>query len=548
MSVLAAFYSTWADARGTFGQGVPDDGSRFDRSADLRHLKTRVDGAAPGARWRGSAALAYGDANREHARVFERLAGLDQKLSGEVRNAANLVVAGRQNLDSVRSWVSAMAATIPDDESGRMMTALLANRGLTRVAEVVQKTNGDMAEVGRRILALKGDYEANQMQRFAGLPRDVKTDRVDAPTLIPKDPKEFRRFWVQLTPAQRDKLWEQDHKIGSHPGMPFGDDTIRGRDHYNRRYLAELRQLKQAEANRLQAQYNKLAEKIYLGDKSERTGRELAATGAALREARHQLDGYNNVQATLDKSDGVPRHLAMLDDRGHAAVSLGNPDNASRNAIFVPGTGQDMTRFEASDAKSLAMYNAALAADPSLASGDVAVTTWMGYDRPMNLLEAAFPDRAHNGGSALTTFLDGLHASHNGPPAIDTVIGHSYGSTLVGGAATGDNQLAADNVIAVGSPGMLTERAGELNLEPDAQVYAMTAANDIIGLAADLTLGADPWAGEYGATRLATDPGPPAKGVFPSVEAHSSYWDPGNPGLANMGAVIAGVPPEQIAD
>jgi len=34
----------------------------------------------------------------------------------------------------------------------------------------------------------------------------------------------------------------------------------------------------------------------------------------------------------------------------------------------------------------------------------------------------------------------------------DTVIGHSYGSTLVGGAAGGGNHLAADNVIAVASP------------------------------------------------------------------------------------------------
>jgi len=27
---------------------------------------------------------------------------------------------------------------------------------------------------------------------------------------------------------------------------------------------------------------------------------------------------------------------------------------------------------------------------------------------------------------------------------------------------------------------------------------------------------------------------------LPSVEAHSSYWDPGNPALTNMGRVIVG--------
>jgi hypothetical protein len=85
-----------------------------------------------------------------------------------------------------------------------------------------------------------------------------------------------------------------------------------------------------------------------------------------------------------------------------------------------------------------------------------------------DLLQSASPDRAINGGAALATYLDGMHASHVGPAAIDTVIGHSYGSTLVGGAATGGNHLAADNVIAVGSSGMLAQDASDLSLETGA--------------------------------------------------------------------------------
>ena len=34
--------------------------------------------------------------------------------------------------------------------------------------------------------------------------------------------------------------------------------------------------------------------------------------------------------------------------------------------------------------------------------------------------------------------------------------------------------------------------------------------------------------------------------VLPTVEAHSSYWSPGNVALRNMGAVIAGQPPPVI--
>lgn len=251
------------------------------------------------------------------------------------------------------------------------------------------------------------------------------------------------------------------------------------------------------------------------------TGSELTSAAETLRESRHALDGYDAVR--------------------------GAPDKATRAAIFVPGTGQDMATFDGSDNKSLKMYQATLAAAPTLGPNDVSVTTWMGYDRPMDLIEAADPEHAANGGSALDTFLDGMHASHDGPPAIDTVIGHSYGSTLVGGAATGGGHLAAENVIAVGSPGMLTSHASDLNLEANANVYSITARNDIIHAATGMTLGADPFATDFGATRLDASPGPTWGPGLPSVPAHSSYWDPGNPALENMGAIIAGRPPTHLA-
>ncbi|BCI90493.1 hypothetical protein NIIDMKKI_56990 [Mycobacterium kansasii] len=124
------------------------------------------------------------------------------------------------------------------------------------------------------------------------------------------------------------------------------------------------------------------------------------------------------------------------------------------------------------------------------------------------------------------------------------MIGHSYGSTEVGAAATGGHHLDVNNVIAVGSPGMLSHHAGDLNLDAGATVYGMRARNDIIEMVTDLTLGHDPAASEFGGTRLVAAPGPSSDpvGLTPSVAAHSSYWDYDNPALRNMGAVIAGVP------
>ena len=251
----------------------------------------------------------------------------------------------------------------------------------------------------------------------------------------------------------------------------------------------------------------------------------------------------------MNSTAGPKRYLGLLDEFGHGAVSIANPDTARRNAIFVPGTGQDLTRLTFSDEKALAMYTAALAADPGLEPGDVSVTTWMGYDRPMDLSRAAFPQPAYSGADRLDAFENGQRASHVGPPSVDTVIGHSYGSTVVGAAAAGGRHLDADNVIAVGSPGMLVDRAGRLNLHPGGNVYVMRAAHDMIsmgGIVTEWTLGADPTAPGFGAQRLAADPGPAGPFGLPSVAAHSSYWLAGNKALENFGAVIAGVPPPHV--
>ncbi|WP_307857281.1 alpha/beta hydrolase [Mycobacterium sp. SM1] len=137
------------------------------------------------------------------------------------------------------------------------------------------------------------------------------------------------------------------------------------------------------------------------------------------------------------------------------------------------------------------------------------------------------------------------HRASRGLPSRPT-IGHSYGSTVVGAAASGGHHLGANNVIAVGSPGMLVGHAGDLSLDSGGQVYAMRAQNDIIGvagIATEWTLGPEPDTPGFGAIRLQADPGPAGPLGVPSVAAHSSYWDPGNKALLNMGAIIAGKPP-----
>jgi len=106
-------------------------------------------------------------------------------------------------------------------------------------------------------------------------------------------------------------------------------------------------------------------------------------------------------------------------------------------------------------------------------------------------------------------------------------------------------QLDANNLIAVGSPGMLVDHASDLHLDPGGHVYAMRAENDIIaaGGTTQWTLGPEPDKQSFCAIHLRADPGPAWALGLPSIDAHSSYWSPENPALANMGSIIAGEPP-----
>ncbi len=369
-------------------------------------------------------------------------------------------------------------------------------------------------------------------------------------TPLPADPKAFNDLWTTLTPEEKDWLYGRDHNIGNHPGMPWaGDHSNPGADYYNQRHLAELQHNAQAEVDQLARDHPGWAAGQVPNPKGNpAVYRQWQDWKSTWNTANHTLNGYSSVQKSLQPVDNIPRYLGLIDDQGHAAISIGNPDNAWRVATLVPGTGQDLTAFEGATMKSAAMHDAAVLADKSL-KGHLAVATWMGYDRPMDLTEAASDSYARNGAGALDDYLAGIQAAHTGPPSIDTVIGHSYGSTLVGAAGADGHHLAAENVIAVGSPGMLVGSASDLSLDPGGHVYAARAQHDIIHLVSGAALGPNPTWDGFGAVEIAAAPGPafgPEILNLPTVTAHSSYWDPGNPALRNMGNVIAGQPPTQI--
>ena len=450
----------------------------------------------------------YGQLKGRFATAADEYGRDAAKATAAVATSASETTRARGDFSSAVSSLNSRLAGMQGPAQGPVVSATTATLGrlVETVNAVVQRPVNvpQMVQVG---------------WPHGGFLRDPSGGRTAPPT----NPYEFKKWWDSLTPDQRDEWYARDPSIGNSAGMPFVD-----RDKYNRRHLAELIRKEEERVARLKA------------SAPRGPGRGLSKVTKELEESERTLAGYRELERALSRTDG-PRFLGYLDDAGRGAVSIQNPDTAKYHATFIPGTGQDLSRFEGSDLKSLAMQRAGvLALGRGGSPGDVSVTTWMGYDRPMGLGQAASTSWANNGAADLRTFQTGLRASHEGAPSINTVIGHSYGSTVIGAAASGGHALDANNVVAVGSPGMIVDNASGLHLADGGRVFATQAQNDVIRVATGWTLGPAPVSPDFGARVFDADAGPKTLGAFWSVDAHSSYWSNGNKALDGIGKVIVG--------
>jgi hypothetical protein len=240
---------------------------------------------------------------------------------------------------------------------------------------------------------------------------------------------------------------------------------------------------------------------------------------------------------------------------GRAVVALGDPDRADNILTQVPGMTADLASYggELSRAERVAVRAAQL--DPSVSTSAV---MWLDYDAPDFVDEAAGASRAEAGADGLRRFQEGLRATHDGGPAHQTVLGHSYGSLVVGRAAAGPG-LDADSVVFVGSPGVGVDSAAQLHVPSD-QIWSTTSRSDIIQYAAVaprsviedvFTAVTMPVIGPAVAFATPEDelwfgrnPSDPAFGarVFGSQPdaGHLGYWDPGRPALDAITSITLG--------
>jgi len=259
------------------------------------------------------------------------------------------------------------------------------------------------------------------------------------------------------------------------------------------------------------------------------------------------------LQGRLAAADAYLLGLST-DGRGRAIVAMGDPDTADNVVTYVPGLGGSLDAGVDETARAGHLFTAAQRVAPGRRTS---VITWLGYDAPGSLLDAAQLDDARQAAPDLHRFQVGLRATHLGAASHNTLVGLSYGSTVVGMTGHGPG-LVADDVILVGSPGTTVAHAADLGLDPT-HVWASTAKHDVINAAAaprealrpdllpllrpligehtdQLWFGPSPAGHAFGAHVFTSAPGSPLN----PIHAHVAYFDDGNPALTDMADVAVG--------
>ena len=231
---------------------------------------------------------------------------------------------------------------------------------------------------------------------------------------------------------------------------------------------------------------------------------------------------------------------------GAAAIAIGNPDTAPNTAVLVDGSGSGVCAGTLTDTDGLRLYEESIRADWAK---QTAVVMWVGYDAPNTVFDPGMyePNAARTGGRLLAADVNALGVTHQGAPAHMTVVGHSYGSTVVSDAAT--YGMRTNDVVLVGSPG--TDRAhsaADFHLSPGGHLYVGAASGDAVtwsparvrpGLIGPTLggLGDDPSVDGFGSTRFKAEvPGYTANPIYD----HLHYFDDGSESLFSISDVVSG--------
>ncbi|MBX6750527.1 MAG: hypothetical protein IRY85_12815 [Micromonosporaceae bacterium] len=442
--------------------------------------------ARVGAAGQGTALAVAADRVGTEVRAVGGAVGPARRIAQALLRHADALAALQRHLDAVLATARSTGLTV-DLVSGTVTAAGPA--GVAPWRATVDAVRDELAEIlaqARRLDAATAvavgcsppDQRASEPDQWAAGDAS-RLDRATVQRQADRAPADVAAWWRSLSPHQREwALRDHPDLIGHLDGIPAVD-----RDRANRTHLDHL-----------------VAQ---------------AAAPAGLRAVRDQLAATPEAYLLLIDGSGD----------GRVAVALGAPDHARHTALFVPGVGTDLLDIHGELARTATLRR--VADQTTVAHGDVSVVYWLGYDPPDSLLDGWREGPSRDGGAALTRFADGLRASHVGGPSHVTALGHSYGSTVVAeGARAGG--LRVDDIVVVGSPGLHSDHARELNLDPR-HVWVGRSATDEIRFVPGPIHGREPADPGFGANRFVTD-----------TSGHSGYWRPDSDSLLNQAYIVTG--------
>ena len=209
----------------------------------------------------------------------------------------------------------------------------------------------------------------------------------------------------------------------------------------------------------------------------------LAETGSDAG-SRRRIAFYRSLLGEIDDPAGsgrIPRRIVAFDPGRASLIELNGDLTTARSvAVFVPGVNTTMEGSAANTATARRFVSAT--------GGDVAMITFLGGPFPQVhnpadvLFDAADARYALDMAPRLVAFTEDVDRRVSDGVAV-TVIGHSYGGSIVGTAET--LGLTSDRTVFLGAAGagVGVDDAGDWhNRNPNVVRYSMTAPGDFIEL------------------------------------------------------------------
>ncbi len=401
-----------------------------------------------------------------------------------------------------------------------------------------------------------------------------------APGKEPTKPEQIRDLskaeqerFKNMSPEERAEYWsaqsdeQKRHLCDTYPELIGNADGVEAwaRDRANRLNL----DAKEARAKEDLARYTRELNEANHGPKAQAARQKIARVQsdlAAYEKIRSSLANGISLEEYQHGKQGEPVSLLTLQDDGRrvkAAVAQGDVDHAKHVATFVPGIGTTVEGSLDTNLRYTRHLRHAAAAQGNMPLSDVATVAWLGYDAPGeprfgNYSDIASPTLAQAGSDRLAGFMTGMHASrqYGAGDAHMTLVGHSYGSTTSGMAATKVKPGVIDDLALCGSPGMGTYDANNYRVDRNHLWVSGVPRGDgvqgmgVYGVGPVGHLGKNPLDADSGFTHLSDDAtGSPRynRGAPPSWIAklnsdnHSIYLENGTETLEDFGRVVAGV-------